>query len=367
MPPKPLRISKQDISNPTPLLSAEQAQAAAAMGDVLKHPTHHFQRRDGGDSGISLDEKRAHMGQHAIAPFSAGRFDSSASVAGGPNDPRVIKARLPPPRLTMRQYQSFVQALAVYRRQVQALAAASETFVRALEDLAEFVPAAHIRRPHVVGDLDFLIDSTHLIANAHQIWAESLEREFEAPLTQNIQNIMTRVTSRQNENKDQINKLVERLHQEEDKSYKLGKKKQRDIKALQSSLNVRMSIADEIKRLTVENQTLHDTLSHHNMEFILENCASGVRGELQNYETIYEGLKKLGAYSDSSDFPHNYQTQRAGRFSIMSQTPTIPQTDILPPSERFPDMTGDDRLWEGDEDRFDVELLRNALKNLGGD
>ena len=54
-----------------------------------------------------------------------------------------------------------------------------------------------------------------------------------------------------------------------------------------------MAIADEIKRLTVENQTLHDTLSHQNVEYILENCASGVRAELETYETIMEGLKKV--------------------------------------------------------------------------
>jgi hypothetical protein len=77
-----------------------------------------------------------------------------------------------PPKLSMRGLQTFVQALGSYRRQIQAMANASEAFVRALEDLAEFVPGVigDMREPEVVGDLDFLIDSTHLVANSHQIW-----------------------------------------------------------------------------------------------------------------------------------------------------------------------------------------------------
>ncbi|KAJ3250152.1 hypothetical protein HK104_007499, partial [Borealophlyctis nickersoniae] len=261
-----------------------------------------------------------------------------------------------PTRLTMRQYQSFVQALAVYRRQVHALAAASETFVRALEELSDCVPTAKITKPHVVGDLDFLIDSTHLIANAHQTWSESLERDFETPLTQNIQNILTTVKVAQKENKAKIDGLVERLHREEDASYKMGKKKQRDFAALQSSLNQRMAIADEIKRLTVENQTLHDTLSHRSVEYILENCAGGVRAELETYEMIMEGLKKLGAYSNESDMPVNYQnTERRTRImSMMSnETPTQPGTDLNLPVDAGGGGGGNDEAWigEGDDGR----------------
>ncbi|KAI9101227.1 hypothetical protein DFS34DRAFT_676751 [Phlyctochytrium arcticum] len=390
MPPKPTKISKNDISNPTPLLSPEQAQAAAAMGDVLS-----YFHRHGADSGISIDEKLGtqslqsfhhmrnqvgmprgatshsrfpHQPSHAIAPFSSGRFDSSASVAGGPNDPKLLKAQLPPPRLTMRQYQSFVQALAVYRRQVQALAAASETFVRELEDIAEFVPAATIKRPHVIGDLDFLIDSTHLIANAHQTWGETLEREFEAPLSRDLQEIAARASSKQADNKKHIAQLVQRLNIEEDKAHKLGKKKPRDVKALQSfslpidpcviqSLNVRMSLADEVKRLTIESQSMHDIMSHQHMEYILEHCASGVRAELENYETVYEGLKKLGAFSEVSDFPRNYQTRREGRFSMVSHesaTPTGPNTEVLPSESGS--MSEFDEYWDEAHGSFDVDL-----------
>ncbi|KAI9011380.1 hypothetical protein BC832DRAFT_529480 [Gaertneriomyces semiglobifer] len=309
MPPKQ-KISKASISSPTPLLSPEQAQAAANLPSVVPYTSYSAYASGESSGSISVDGidgkgslgisgygglvgDSAKTGRPAILPFSPGRFDSSASVAGGPNDPKLIRARLPPPKLTMRQYQSFVQALGSYRRQVQALAAASETFVRTLEEISDFVPAAKINKPHVVGDLDFLIDSTHLIANAHQGWAETLEREFETPLINDIKDIMEMTARRRDENKVKINELVEQLHKEEDRSYKLGKKKQRDIKALQESLNIRMSIADEIKRRTVENQTLHDTLSHQHMEYILENCAVGVRAELENYETIFEGLKKV--------------------------------------------------------------------------
>ncbi|KAJ3057203.1 hypothetical protein HK102_011086 [Quaeritorhiza haematococci] len=213
MPPKPLKISKADISHPIQL---NQSPAFA-------------------DSGVALPVEVISSPQGpAIEPFSNGRFDSSASVAGGPNDPRMIRANQPPPTLTLRQFQSFVQALGAFRRQVQAMSAASETFVRALEEMAEYVPAAELSKPYVVGDLDFLIDSTHLIANAHQIWAESLERDFEAPLMAKISDICKQVKITQQDNKNKINQLVEQLHKEEDSSYKLGKKKQRDLVTLQT-------------------------------------------------------------------------------------------------------------------------------------
>ncbi|KAJ3057202.1 hypothetical protein HK102_011085, partial [Quaeritorhiza haematococci] len=64
-----------------------------------------------------------------------------------------------------------------------------------------------------------------------------------------------------------------------------------------------MSLADEIKRLSVENQTIHDTLSHGAMEYILENCAHGVRAELETYDKMMEGLKKLGAYQPETGGP----------------------------------------------------------------
>ncbi|KAI8835125.1 hypothetical protein BC829DRAFT_365452 [Chytridium lagenaria] len=231
--------------------------------------------------------------QPAIAPFSAGRFDSSASVAGGPSDPRILRQNMEPSKLSMRGYQTFVQALGSYRRQIQAMAKASDMFVRALEDLSEFVPGADIRKPHIIGDMDFLIDSTHLVSNAHQIWSDTLERDFEEPLVRHMNDILVKSKNIQRENKQKIDDLVERLHKEEEASYKMGKKKQRDLMTLQNSLNVRVTLADDIKRLTLESQNIQDTLAANSVEAILSNCSSGVRAELETYDKIMEGLKKV--------------------------------------------------------------------------
>ncbi|KAJ3153052.1 hypothetical protein HDU86_005350 [Geranomyces michiganensis] len=420
MPPK---ISKNDISHPSPLLTPLHAH------HQYTNPSTHSLHKPSTDSAIHLQNHHASSSptagaggagsplspssSPAIPAFSAGRFDSSASVAGGPLDPKLLKAKLPPPRLSLRQYQSFVQALGVYRRQVEALAKAGETFARALEELADFVPAAQIRRPHVVGDLDFLIDSTHLISNAHQIYAEDLEREFETPLTENLQEIRARTAHTQAENKPRILELVDRLHLEE-KQHGLGKKKQRDMNALQSSLNARMSIAEEIKRLTVENQTIHDTLAHASMSYILETSAAGVRAELQTYDTVYEGLKKLGAFADPEGSGgaaaasqqqqqqyanHHHQPTRRGAgaegrggsgggggmagYAYQHQQQQQQQQHssrqqhhghhhhhhqrALP---KVPESGNEDEgTWNGQEgeDDIDMEYVRNAIRNLGGD
>ncbi|KAJ3315542.1 hypothetical protein HDU76_002150 [Blyttiomyces sp. JEL0837] len=351
----------------------------------------------------------------SVQPFSAGRFDSSASVAGGPSDPKLLRQHMEPQRMTMRNYQTFVQALGSFRRQILALANASEAFVRALEDLSDYVPGAQIREPHLVGDLDFLIDSTHLIANAHQIWAESLERDFEEPLMRHMNELMNKVKIRQKENKVKIDELVERLHKEEEASYKMAKKKQRDLATLQNSLNVRVSLADEIKRLTVESATMQDILAANSVEPILSNCASGVRSELETYDRIMEGLKKIGAfgpdegYLDHDNDPTSpnrhlhHPSPRASRGSLYagvvgSGTDILPMDSIsnvivnpsgtpqlrdgvpgLPTAPSTPLMKGSPGLGgrggkgmqlqqqhqqQQQDGGYDVEVVRSALKNL---
>ncbi|KAJ3215630.1 hypothetical protein HK099_006283 [Clydaea vesicula] len=223
-------------------------------------------------------------------------FDASASQVGGPQDPRVIKAMRPPQKLSARQLQSFVQAVGAFRRQIQAMGAASEMFVRSCEALKECVPAANIRDLQCVEDLDFLIDSTHLVSNAHQIWSSNLQSEFEEPLINHLSDIKKQSGNVERDNKGRIDELTLKLHKEEDNSYKLGRKKQRDLETLKNSLNVRMSLADEIKRLSMESQTVQDSLCASSTEFVLKQCSIGVRKELETYEIIMEGLKKLGGY-----------------------------------------------------------------------
>ncbi|KAI8612245.1 hypothetical protein BC830DRAFT_1137648, partial [Chytriomyces sp. MP71] len=82
-------------------------------------------------------------------------------------------------------------------------------------------------------DLNALIDSTRMIANAHQVWAENLGQDVGDPLNRHLGDIMLTVKARQDKNKARIEGLVTKLHDEEDHSYKLSKKKQRDLVMLQ--------------------------------------------------------------------------------------------------------------------------------------
>ncbi|KAJ3098708.1 hypothetical protein HDU96_010977 [Phlyctochytrium bullatum] len=387
------------MSRKTPISKAEISLPIAPPDQVLKMATEPIPR-------TSLSNSGAPQPLPAIAPFSAGRFDSSASVAGGPSDPRILRQQMEPQKLTMRGYQTFVQALGSYRRQIQAMAAASEAFVRALEDLSDYVPGAEIRKPHIIGDLDFLIDSTHLVANAHQIWADTLEKEFEEPLMRHMNELLIKTKNVQRENKQKVDELVERLHKEEESSYRMGKKKQRDLVTLQNSLNVRVSLAEEIKRLTLESQNIQDTLAAGSVESILTNCAAGVRAELETYDRIMEGLKKLGAFANEADPNQPYQTTRQTRYSMYSSTEILPNDSISnvmpnprhlpsPPSTKAgpppppgaplppppghlhshhhhhhhhrgmsPNGDGDGGLVRAAEDDIDLQIVRNALNNL---
>ncbi|RKP02588.1 hypothetical protein CXG81DRAFT_17728 [Caulochytrium protostelioides] len=273
-----------------------------------------------------------------------GFFDASASVVGTPADPRIQAAASGQFNFTMRQYQAFVQAVGAYKRQIQQMSLATESFVAALEGLNEMARNAHANAgaghsaggsavgadgsggprgyldgtdgplpgtpasqtgstvtpppflSHTARDLELLIDTTHLVSNAHSILAEQFERDFEVPLTKQVMKTLTDVKLRQRENKLVINELATQLQREEEAAHKRAKKKIRDPAALQNSLNVRMSLAADIKHLTLESEHLQDQLAAKSLQFVIASCGGGARALLDMYDRINEGLKKLGAY-----------------------------------------------------------------------
>ncbi|KAI8616817.1 hypothetical protein BC830DRAFT_167094 [Chytriomyces sp. MP71] len=119
------------------------------------------------------------------------------------------------------------------------MAAASEAFVRSCEELEAVVSQSassgtgSVQDDARMKDLNALIDSTRMIANAHQVWAENLGQDVGDPLNRHLGDIMLTVKARQDKNKARIEGLVTKLHDEEDHSYKLSKKKQRDLVMLQ--------------------------------------------------------------------------------------------------------------------------------------
>lgn len=54
-----------------------------------------------------------------------------------------------------------------------------------------------------------------------------------------------------------------------------------------------MSLAEEIKRLGMESQTVQDQLSNSSVEFVLKHCQYAISKELETYDTVMEGLKKV--------------------------------------------------------------------------
>jgi hypothetical protein len=257
-------------------------------------------------------------------PFAVGRHDVSVSVVGTPLDPRINQPKQQK-TLSFMQYQTFVQSLSAYKRQIQAMAAATETFVRQLQDFSDCVPQAKIQDSLLVADLDFLIDSSQLLSNAHITWANMLEREVEEPLIASLHEIPIMAKQKQEQNKLKIQKCIQQLHSEEDSSYKLKKKKTRDLQVLQQSLNVRMALADEIKRLSMENDSILNNLSQEHVIFILSLLQKTVESKLECYETIQEGFNKIGTVMDSK------QTGYRNRNSFFS----CPSTELIPTDLEF--------------------------------
>lgn len=240
------------------------------------------------------------------------------------------------PAMTMQQYQDFLQAVATFRKSIQAMAMTAEKFVRALEDVTNYASKTAITKPHILADLDFLIDSTQLFANANMVWAEALEKEFEDPIATDIKAHQARGKLTQHTNQKKINELIASFHKEEHDSYKKGKKQQRDLGMLTNSLNSRVSYVTEIKRLLIDNSSIYDRLASESVEFILEHCAIGIRRELETFETIVEGLKKLGAFQTAQEEEQSY----------------------------IDDKAASDLIFTEEEEKFKLDFLREALKDI---
>ncbi|KAJ3010607.1 UNVERIFIED_CONTAM: hypothetical protein HDU68_002051, partial [Siphonaria sp. JEL0065] len=209
--------------------------------------------------------------------------------------------------VAFKSYQNFVSALGMYRMQIAAMAAASEQFVRACEELeVQFVnlDSHPDLNPTRIRDLHALIDTTHLLANTHQTWGDALGQDIVEPMNKHMVDILTTVKAREVKNNARINDLAKRLTAEEEESYRLGKKKQRDLVSLQDSLSLRVTLTDEIKRLTVENSKMADVLSTNSVDLLLNSCSGVIYTQMEAYDTIIDGLKKIELF-ESGDYERN--------------------------------------------------------------
>lgn len=219
--------------------------------------------------------------------------------------------------------------------------------------------------PLALSDLDFLIDSSQLMANAHQNWASMLERDVEEPLIAGLTEIPRLAKRKQQENTQKIEHLIQQLHSEEDTSYKMKKKKTRDLQHLHQvilinqSLNIRMGLADEIKRLSIQNETISDSLAQERVPFILQLLSKAVDSKLETFETIQEGFNKvilINQVGSSSIIkkPDGFRTRHScfsGR-TMDSGVPTQPDTEIIPNSRHI------------SEKEMNMEFMRATLANL---
>ncbi|KAJ3347132.1 hypothetical protein HDU83_002381 [Entophlyctis luteolus] len=263
----------------------------------------------------------------------------SASASGLKDDPRSIMSgsEIFGPKVTFRSYQAFVMALSAYRKQIAAMAMASETFVRACEDLEGSIQnAGDIEDASKIRDLDSLIDMGHLISNANQILAENIAQDAEQPLVKHLMDIQATVKTRNDQNNARINDLARLMHEEEEESYKLGKKKQRDLGELQESLNLRMNYADEIKRLSHQNATIADRLASNALDLILGASSTTICTQMEQYEVIIDGLKKVLIFQidlfESGDYRQNKEPSKESVQKFLAPVPSV-QRPPTPPAD----------------------------------
>jgi hypothetical protein len=197
-----------------------------------------------------------------------------------------------------------LQATQVYRKQTTALAAATETFVQALQEFSDCVPEGfkkltteNITNRKLVKDLDFLIDSSQILANCHQRYANDLQNYVEEPFTNSIPIITQKSVERRKSNTIQINDLQAQLHIEESKV----KKTKRNSRIIGHSLKTRLGLAEKIKKLAVDNENTIDSLTHEHGPVLLGYLSNALEAEIDTYETVLEGFRKIFLHDINSE------------------------------------------------------------------
>lgn len=327
------RISKANISHP--IVPAVTGTATAVVGNSSSSSIHRITPPSTPPIHTTIE-----------------RMDVSASVSGGPMDPRHRKQVL-----THRTYQSFVQALAAYRRQINAMSAATETFVRSLEEISSTVQSANVNvpgfvNPHLLEQLELLLDSSQMISNTHQIWATSIEKDVEEPLIRSIQAISRSAHEHSERNKAKIQELIVQLNKEEELAYKMKKKKKKhdNIQAIHESLNRRMGMAEEIKRLQAENDHIMDIYTQRHMERSLTVLGKCIPLELETFETLSEGLSKMGM-------------DRGQHSTKASQVQSAPMKTVRFSEKDSVQIISGDKLSEK-SDMDETELIQFVQKKL---
>ncbi|KAJ3340817.1 hypothetical protein HDU83_006908 [Entophlyctis luteolus] len=312
-----LGIRKEDISAPLPSQEVLLIKAEP-IGQV-------------GSTANTPSPDRPSMSRSHGHPRALSR---SASASGLKDDPRSIMSgsEIFGPKVSFKSYQAFVMALSAYRKQIAAMAMASETFVRACEELEGSIQnAGDIEDASKIRDLDSLIDMGHLISNANQILAENIAQDAEQPLVKHLMDIQGTVKTRNDQNNARINDLARLMHEEEEESYKLGKKKQRDLGELQESLNLRMNFADEIKRLSHQNATIADRLASNALDLILGASSTTICTQMEQYEVIIDGLKKIDLF-ESGDYRQNKEPSKESVQKFLAPVPSV-QRPPTPPAD----------------------------------
>lgn len=201
-----------------------------------------------------------------------------------------------PASLTLRQYSALIQGLVSFKRQILAMSLASQSLVRELQEVID------VTAPDME-ELNFLTDSIQLVSNTFTDWGNALERQVEIPFLTDFKELTSSGKSIQDNNLKKLDALMGMLQKEEDISYQLGKKKQRNFETLQSSLNRRVVISNEIARLQKENETLMDDLTAERANKVLSIAINGIRPQLEAFAMIHEGLTKLSGSIDIKGNP----------------------------------------------------------------
>lgn len=95
----------------------------------------------------------------------------------------------------------------------------------------------------------------------------------------------------QRENEQKLTTLSKELKATEQKSQKQRKNKNRDLVGFQQTIAHLNNLAQEIKRLELNNVACGDDIAEKRLGFVFDKCEHAVTSQVEGYLNVGEGLK----------------------------------------------------------------------------
>ncbi|KAI9141957.1 hypothetical protein BKA69DRAFT_352491 [Paraphysoderma sedebokerense] len=229
------------------------------------------------------------------------RQNTPPSIYDQHDIPVPVAASTDPDIQTMNliQYSDLVKASRDLRHSLHLVSQTANTLSRVLNSIRHCRTSEQAIPQEQYANMSYFVDVCKLLGSTHQNLGDAVWRELETPLLKDLEQVNVAALSVQRENEQKLTTLSKELKATEQKSQKQRKNKNRDLVGFQQTIAHLNNLAQEIKRLELNNVACGDDIAEKRLGFVFDKCEHAVTNQVEGYMNVGEGLKQLAIQSAS--------------------------------------------------------------------